>query len=100
MPRTVLSHKFKRTATGRFEVLKPVITLTPRQRGAFLKDQSKYLRKLFEKRGHKVNDFYVTTVAERKAIKMLDKIPTDEHAQFIEVIIHIFEGGGMVSKHI
>jgi hypothetical protein len=81
MPRSIPSEKFKKTATGRFELFKPIVTLTPRQRNAFLKDQSKYLRKLFEKRGHKVNNFFVTTAAERKARKILETIPEDDNAQ-------------------
>jgi hypothetical protein len=100
MSRTILSDKFKRTATGRFEVFQPVVTLTPRQRETFLRDQSKYLRKLFEKRGHLVNNFYVSAAAERKAIKILDTIPKDKDAQFIEIIVHVVSGGGMASTYV
>lgn len=99
MPRSIVPAKLKQIATGKFEIFKPVITLTPRQRGVFLRDQGKYLRRLLEKQGHKVNAFYLSTVAERKAKKILDSIPSDHNAQFIELYIHIMQGGGMASTY-
>ena len=92
MARPTLSDKFKQAFTGKFEVFKPVVTLTPRQREIFLRDPSKYLRKVFEKQGHKVNGFSITTTAERKARKIIDSFPTGEPAGLIPITVHVIGG--------
>jgi hypothetical protein len=99
MPRTTLSDKIERTAEGRFEVFKPVVTLSPRQKESFRKDPGRFLTRLFEKQGHKVNQFYVSTTFERKVGRLLDKTPPDSDAQFVPVVVHVVDGGGMVSRY-
>jgi hypothetical protein len=91
---------FAPTNKGSFEVFAPEIKLTQRQRKAFRKDPSTYLRRLFEEQGHKVNDFAITTEAERKAIEILDGAPQGGTGSFFPVIVHIVEGGGMASHHV
>jgi hypothetical protein len=89
MPRPAVSDSIKRIAKGRIEVLRVLVTLTPRQRQAFQKDSAAYLRRLFKRLKLKVNNFYITTAFEQKINRLLDTTPPDFHAQFYTVNVHV-----------
>jgi|ERR1051326_467858 hypothetical protein len=99
MAHTTLSDEIKRTGEARVEIFKLAITLSAQQREVFRKDPSGYLKQLFEKQGHKVNGFDVTTAFESKVNRLLDKTPKDSSLKISGTVYHQVEGP-MISHYI